>query len=107
MQILSSFYTDSPYANYIKKEEDDDSYGLIFNEFVHEFGTILEVDIIYKQLDKSNWLLADNRHMQITLQKDKKNEQLQFTPKTSQGEQLIFKMSEQLLQDNKDYIQFH
>jgi hypothetical protein len=107
LQVQPSFYTNSPYAKYIIKELEDDSYGLVFNEFLHEMGSMLEVDVIYNQINKSQWIHADNRHMQIILNKtDNNTEQFEFIPKTSKGEKLIAKMSEKLLKENKDYLDF-
>ncbi|MFV8827790.1 hypothetical protein [Alkalihalobacterium sp. APHAB7] len=107
LTLQSSFYVDSPYAKYIANEEHDDSYGLIYYEFLHEIGTLLEVDIIFDQLNATNWLIADNRHMQIVYHKDAdNNDQIEFIPKTTDGEQSIQKMQEELLQNNSRYLNF-
>lgn len=107
LQIQPSFYTDSPYAKELIKDLRDDSYGLVFNEFLHEMGSMLEVNIIYERLDKTQWIHADNKDMRIVLnKKDNKNEEFEFIPKTTKGEVLISQMSEQILRDNSEYIDF-
>ncbi|MDE5413399.1 hypothetical protein [Alkalihalobacterium chitinilyticum] len=107
LTLQPSFYNESPYAKYIANEEHDDSYGLIYYEFLHEIGTLLEVDIIFDQLNATNWLIADNSHMQIVYHKDaENNDQIEFIPKTMAGEQAIQKMEEELLQDNSSYLTF-
>ncbi|WP_209124732.1 hypothetical protein [Alkalihalobacillus sp. BA299] len=106
--VQHKFYMESPYAKHIMKEEHDGSYGLIYDEFIHEMGTLLEVDIIFNRLNEKNWLIADNRHMQITYQKDaENNDQYDFIPKTNNGDKLIQEMIEKLLQSNNKFISFH
>jgi hypothetical protein len=105
LQIQPRFYTDSTYAKNLIKELDDDSYGLVFNEFLHEMGAMLEVDIIYDQQNKTHWIHADNRHMQIVLcKKDNSGDYFDFIPKTKEGEQLISKMVEEITKENGDYL---
>ncbi|OLO39161.1 hypothetical protein BTR23_08880 [Alkalihalophilus pseudofirmus] len=106
--IQPSFYTESPYAKYIMSEENDNSYGLIYYEFLHEIGMILEADIIFDHSSEKDWIIADNQHMQITYNKDgQNNDHFDFIPKTSEGKELIIKMQEQLLQENHKFITLH
>ncbi|WP_216827571.1 hypothetical protein [Alkalihalobacterium elongatum] len=108
LTIQPAFYLDSPYAKYIEDEEHDDSYGLIYYEFLHEMGTLLGVDIIFNQLTETNWLITDDHHMKITYYKDgQNNEMLEFEPKTIEGKQSIQKMADKLLLDNSMYITFN
>jgi hypothetical protein len=109
LQIQPGFYTDSPYAQNLIKELNDDSYGLVFNEFLHEMGAMLEVDIIYNQQNKTQWIHADNRHMQIVLNKkdNKCADQFEFIPRTSEGEQLISKMAESISKENGQYLEIN
>jgi hypothetical protein len=106
--IQPRFYTDSPYAKNLIKDLEDDSYGLVFNEFLHEMGAMLEVDIIYDQQDKTQWIHADNRHMQIVLNKmDNSGDHFEFIPKTTEGEHLISKMAEEIRKENADYLDIY
>lgn len=108
LQVHPSFYTESNYAKNLIKELEDDSYGLIFNEFLHEMGLILKVDVLYDQIDRTKWLHADNRHIKIILNKsDNGEEHFEFIPKTSKGEKLITKITEELIKDNSQYFNFH
>jgi hypothetical protein len=106
LQIQPRFYTESPYAKELIKDLEDDSYGLVFNEFLHEMGAMLEVDIVYDQQNKTQWIHADNRHMQIVLsKKDDTGDHFDFIPKTIEGEQLISKMTEEILKVNGEYLE--
>lgn len=108
LQIQPRFYKESPFARALIKDLEDDSYGLVFNEFLHEMGSMLEVDIIYDQLNKTQWIHADNRHMQIVLNKmDNSGDHFDFIPKTIEGEQLISKMTEEIMKENGQYIGFY
>ncbi|CAG9608761.1 hypothetical protein [Pseudoneobacillus rhizosphaerae] len=105
VMIRPRFYTESPYARELINDLEDDSYGLVFNEFLHEMGAMLEVDIIYNQQNKTQWIHADNRHMQIVLSKmDNTGDLLEFIPKTIEGEQLISKMAEEIIKINGEYL---
>jgi hypothetical protein len=107
LHIQPSFYSKSPYAKGIIHDLEDDSYGLVFNEFLHEIGSTLEVDVIFEQINQTQWLIADNRHMQIVLNKSDNNEVIGFSPKTIEGELLLSKLSDQLLKENREYIEYH
>jgi hypothetical protein len=105
LQIQPRFYNESPYARALIKDLEDDSYGLVFNEFLHEMGAMLEVDIIYDQQNKTQWIHADNRHLLVVLsKKDNSGDHFEFIPKTSEGEQLISKMAEEIIKENGEYI---
>lgn len=108
LQIQPRFYKESPFARALIKDLEDDSYGLVFNEFLHKMGSMLEVDIIYDQLNKTQWIHADNRHMQIVLNKmDNSGDHFEFIPKTIEGEQLISKLAEKIMKENGQYIGFY
>lgn len=105
LQIKPHFYTESPYARELIKDLEDDSYGLVFNEFLHKIGAMLEVDIIYDQQNKTQWIHADNRHMQIVLsKKDNSGDHFELIPKTIEGEQLISRMAEEIIKENGEYL---
>jgi hypothetical protein len=108
LQVNPSFYTDSNYAKNLIKELKDDSYGLIFNEFLHEMGAILEADVLYDQIEQTKWVHADNRHLKMILHKaDIGNEEFEFIPKTSKGDMLINKLANEFIKDNSQYFIFH
>ena len=107
--LQPSFYQSSPYATYIRTEEKNDANGLIFYEFIHEIGILIESDIVFKPLDHSTWVLADNADLQVRFHRDnQEKEQFDFIAKSSKGQQLISKLQHaNLLQENTDFITLH
>lgn len=90
------FFESSDYAKAIFKECDSSAPGLIFNDFVHEIGDDLELDIKYKSLNKENtyWSLGENTDIQLLLQEDPQNNNGTFTIKSKN------KLIEQQIQEH-------
>lgn len=108
LEIKPAFYTESPYAKYIASEKDDQSYGLIFYEFLHALGLLLEVDIIFDHPDTSHWIVANNEDMEIVFQRKDNVEFFTFQIKTKEGMELFQQMTEHpLLKENDSFIYFH
>jgi hypothetical protein len=105
LQVKPDFYRDSPYAKVLTKELEDDSYGLVFNEFLHEIGSMLEVDIIYNQVNRTKWVHADEEHLLITLNKDGNSaDEFTIIARTPKGVELLEQMTETLLKENRPYL---
>lgn len=91
LTIRKSFFETSAYVQETKMENGDDSYGLVYNQIIHDIGSDLEVDIIWNKQDKGQWLIASNEHMDVYIQDHGPDydKQLIFNSKSERGKALV------------------
>ncbi|MGO4886498.1 hypothetical protein ACJ2A9_01960 [Anaerobacillus sp. MEB173] len=109
LRFPHSFFSESPFAKYIKEEQENDDFGLIFNEFAQEIGVRLGVDIIWDKANEegTEWIIADDTNIKIILDENvDENEEFIFVPKTSKGQNLIEDITAQLKEEYGEYIEF-
>ncbi|MCA1031145.1 hypothetical protein LCL95_08930 [Bacillus timonensis] len=94
LQVKKAFFEDSDYAKKIIEQAENDAEGLIFDEFVHEIGAFLEIDVIYESLneDETRWLIGEDRHVKLLLDEEEVTFNFEFHAKTETGEALIDKV---------------
>jgi hypothetical protein len=91
-KIPRNYFISSPYATHLSNELDNDAEGLIFDRFIHDIGTQLNVDIVYKKTTKADdhWFLGENQHIEVLLDDfDEEHYLLTLTPLSVHGTELI------------------
>lgn len=99
IRVPHQFFSESSYTENIRKEKEDDSYGLIFNDFAHDLGSMLGVDIIWNKLNNKEtmWQIANDKNLEIILDETvKENESFVFVPRTTEGQKRIEEMMSNL-----------
>ncbi|WP_246938548.1 hypothetical protein [Bacillus pinisoli] len=89
-KIPTTFFSKSEYAKELSDELENDAEGLIFDQFIHDIGAQLHIDIIYKRLspEQYRWLLGKNQDVEVFLDSHhEKYYQLSIIPLTPLGEQ--------------------
>lgn len=87
LTINENFFLTSSFAENIKDEQHDNSYGLIYDQFFHDIGMYLDVDIIWDHADELKWVIAKDREMDIILldKGEHERKEIQFKPKTKEA----------------------
>ena len=108
LEIKPDLFFQSAYKHETEKSKDDDSYGLVYNDFFHQMGDTLEVDIIWSSIsdDDCEWLIANNDHMKVYLKDQGANSKkiLECIPKTDKGNDLIEHMKFKYLHEFDDFV---
>ncbi len=89
IQIKNDFFQSSHYAKKVVEELNNDAEGLIFDEFVHDIGAQLKIDVIYDKKGKSKWLLGEDSHVKLYLEENPGLYTFTFIGTTPQGEKQI------------------
>jgi hypothetical protein len=91
LTLQKEFFEDSEYAKKIIEQQDSDDFGLIFDDFVHDIGAYLEIDVIYESLneDETKWLIGEDEHIKVFLEEQDDTFIFIFQPLTSHGEKLL------------------
>jgi hypothetical protein len=91
LKLQKEFFEDSKYAKKIIEQQDSDDFGLIFDDFVHDIGAYLEIDVIYESLneDETYWLIGEDEHIKVFLEEKDDTFIFTFHPLTSHGEKLL------------------
>ncbi|QOR67658.1 hypothetical protein IM538_05830 [Cytobacillus suaedae] len=89
LQINNEFFQTSEYAKKIVEELNNDAEGLIFDEFVHDIGAQLKIDVVYDKQSKSKWLLGEDANVKLYLEENPGVYTFTFIGTTPQGEQQI------------------
>jgi hypothetical protein len=91
-KIPKNYFISSPYATHLSNELDNDAEGLIFDRFIHDIGTQLNVDIVYGKTtsNEDQWFLGGNQHIEVLLDDlDGEYYLLTLTPLSAHGAELI------------------
>lgn len=98
IDVNPEFFQRSSYKEYMEQEQEDNSYGLIYNDLVQEMGNLLEVDIIWEPINskKTTWFLGGNQDLYIMLNRAKGSEELILYTSSKKGKTLVENMIKRL-----------
>jgi hypothetical protein len=91
--IHKNFFHDSNYAIQLSNELENNETGLIFDRFIHDIGTELQIDVVYNHSvieSRNRWFLGGNEHIEMMLEDENQDSyQLILTSLTEQGHLLL------------------